>query len=932
MVNWLSELDDSEQKSINVLNDKGLGREPKKDKEVGLFDGAASAPFRGVLAGGVKVVDTAMKPIDRIGDHLGWAIDEIQSGDMYEPLDVRKKSFEQIYADNNKERRNKLVMEIDQLQDTENTGTAGNILFGVSDFATRALGGSLVGGPIGAVASTGLSETNYSYQELRHKGVDEDTAIKVAATDGAVAGVSAALPISWGLKGTGGIATDALASVGGSTALSVGGQAFSGEILKSNDYVKQAKKYEITGENVGTELALNALLFGASRYAQVKSNLSPEKHSTAVESSLALNEIELDDLSNPVKTSDAVQENNHLKNMDSALNSLNSGKTVKVPHKVEGQQKQAVVSIPPSEYKNIRYDDPRLDSLLHAKADQMNMDWAVPLLLSIRRAGEKSNNNQVSSVGAKSIMQIMPKTQEGLERNYKKKWDINNPEDATEMALYLVKEMSEQYKTKDPYVLAAHYNGGFANGKAMQKNGKPKAQETINYVNRVRDFISGGESAKYNGNNVSKATAMDGSSYDVAYEVKALDDLITSNDSAYGMNPNYPSELQPRNRTREASRQQIEEMANDLRPEWLAESAKLQDGAPIIGMDNVVESGNGRTLAINKAYEIGKAEDYRNMVESYAKELGIDISAINKPVLVRKRLTETDRVQFTKLANESDVAHFSATERAKTDSDRLPDSSLLKINNDGSINLDGSMDFVRGFIERLPTSERANVMTSDGRLSQDGKRRIESAIAQNAYGDSSLISRLAESLDDDSKTVLNALLRSAPQLAQLGDLVKQGGRHYNTLAKDLAQAAQKLSDLKANGLNVDDYLKQELLFDDGLSTGAKDFLNVFDQNKRSAKGISENIQSKIDEVEAMGDPRQGSLFGDSPEEAAALDIILNNPDQEISVSRIRPDGEPEEITMTLRERLDELEAEAKQSQQDILASQTAISCALQFGA
>ena len=35
--------------------------------------------------------------------------------------------------------------------------------------------------------------------------------------------------------------------------------------------------------------------------------------------------------------------------------------------------------------------------------------------------------------------------------------------------------------------------------------------------------------------------------------------------------------------------------------------------------------------------------------------------------------------------------------------------------------------------------------------------------------------------------------------------------------------------------------------------------------------------------------------------------------------------------MTLRERLDELEAEAKQAQQDQLAAETAISCALQFG-
>ena len=241
------------------------------------------------------------------------------------------------------------------------------------------------------------------------------------------------------------------------------------------------------------------------------------------------------------------------------------------------------------------------------------------------------------------------------------------------------------------------------------------------------------------------------------------------------------------------------------------------------------------------------------------------------------------------------------------------------------------MDYVRGFISSLPKAEQASVITGDGRLSQEGKRRIESAITQHAYGDSSLVTRLAENLDDDSKTVLNALLRAAPQLSQLDALVKQGGRHQNSIAKDLAQAAQKLSDLKANGLTVQDYLNQGQLIDDGLAPGARDFLNVFDQNKRSAKAISENIQSKIDEVEAMGDPRQGSLFGDGPEESAALDIIMQNPDQEISVSRVRPDGEIEEITMTLRERLNELEAEAKQAEQDTLAAQTAISCALQFG-
>ena len=933
-MNWLSEIDDSEQQSINEMNAGGLGKAPKQPKkEVGLFDGAVTAIPRGVAAGAVKVYDTAKKPFERVADHLQYSIDDVQNGGLDGALDAREKSFSDVHEEKNKDRRDALVMQVEELQDAPNSGLVGNMLFGVSDYATRALIGAPLG-PVGAALTTGVTEVNYSREDLIHKGVDEDTATTAALIDGGVAAASTILPISYGFKGTSGLVKDAALSVGGATALSTAGQYASGQVLESEGYDKQAKKYEITGESVGTDLALNALMFGAARGASRYLNKTPEQVEAEIDqerAALVLNELEFEKTLTPVKATDPVQQNNHLKNLDASVDAIRMGRPVNVVHPVKGEEKQRPVTISPSEYKNIRYDDPRLDALLGSKAKSMDMEWAVPLLTAVRRAGEKSHNNQVSPKGAQSIMQIMPETQAGLERTYKKKWDINNPEHATEMALYLVREMSEQYKTKDPFVLAAHYNGGFVNGKAMQKNGKPKAQETINYVNRVKDFINTGKYKNYTGNNISTAMGLDGSSYDVAFEVKSLGELIASNDAAYGVNPLYPADLQPRDRTREASRQQIENMANDLRPEWLGESPKLSDGAPIIGVDNVVESGNGRTLAINRAYETGKADNYRAYIEKYAAEKGWDISGIDRPVLVRTRLTDTDRVQFTKLANEADVAQYSASERATSDVDRLPDASLLKINNDGSINLDGSMDFIRGFVNSLPESEKPNILTDDGRLSQGGKQRIESAIMQSAYDDSSLVTRLYENIDDDSKTVLNALLRTAPQLAQLGSLVKQGGRHANTLAKDLSQAAQKLSDLKANGQTVPDYLNQGQLVDDGLSDGAKAFLNVFDSNKRSAKAISDNIQGEIDRIDGMGDPRQGSLFGDGPEESAALDIIMQNPDQEISVSRMRPDGEMEEITMTLRERLDELEAEAKQAQQDTLAAQTAISCALQFG-
>lgn len=923
MSNWLSEYSSSDQKQVDQLNAPGVSYAPIEQKEESSALFKVAAPFRGAAAGFAKVGDAIAAPVDAVVDRVSYSLDDVGKEEFSEPYSA--------YKERKQKARDDLVYEsIDYLQDKENTGTVGNIAFSLGDYATRAVVGSAVGGPAGAAAVTGLSEGNYVYGDLTRDGVDNETAAKVALTDSAVATVSTLLPLTYGWKGTGGIIKDGLLSVGGASGLSIGGQAASGAILESEGYDKQAKKYEVTAESVTTDILLNTMFFGAARGAGKYFNnpdVTPEQQQAA----LVLNELEFEETLAPVKPANPVQANNHIKNLDDATEAIRMGRPVNVVHPVKGEEKKAAVRIAPSEYSKIRYDDPRLDSMLHSKAKEMDMDWAVPLLLSIRRAGEKSHNWQVSPVGAQSIMQIMPDTKAGLERNYKKKWDVNNPEHATEMALYLVREMSQQYKTKDPLVLAAHYNGGFVNGKAMQKNGKPKAQETINYVNRVRDFIGTGKYKNYTGNNISTATGMDGSTYQFADEIKSLGDLIASNDLAYGVNPLYPSELQPRDRTREASRQQIERMAENLNPEWLGESNMLSNGAPIIGMDNVVESGNGRTLAIAKAYESGRAEEYRAFLEQYAAERGIDIAGINNPVLVRTRLTDTDRVQFTQLANQADVAQYSATERAVSDSDRLPDASLLKINNDGSINLDGSMDFVRGFVGSLPKSEQGSVITAEGHLSQDGKRRIESALTQRAYGDSSLVTRLSENLDDDSKTVLNALLRVAPQLAQLGDLVKQGGRHSNSIAQDLAQAAQKLSDLKANGQTVDDYLNQIQLIDDGLSNGAKQFLNVFDTNKRSAKAISDNIQGEIDRIDSLGDPRQGSLFGDGPEESAALDIIMQNPDQQISVSRMRPDGEMEEITMSLRERLDELEAEAKQAQEDTLAAQTAISCALQFG-
>jgi ddrB-like ParB superfamily domain len=71
-------------------------------------------------------------------------------------------------------------------------------------------------------------------------------------------------------------------------------------------------------------------------------------------------------------------------------------------------------------------------------------------------------------------------------------------------------------------------------------------------------------------------------------------DLITSQDHG------YDSRLQPRERDRAAAQAQVRNIASNLDPERLGYSAEADRGAPIVGSDGMVESGNGRVLALRK--------------------------------------------------------------------------------------------------------------------------------------------------------------------------------------------------------------------------------------------------------------------------------------------------------------------------------------------
>ncbi|MDC5528868.1 transglycosylase SLT domain-containing protein [Acinetobacter baumannii] len=145
-------------------------------------------------------------------------------------------------------------------------------------------------------------------------------------------------------------------------------------------------------------------------------------------------------------------------------------------------------ALSPEQMKNIRYNDQRLDVYTVHAAKEKGMEWAAPLLLGIRLAGEKSDNSAVSRRGAKSVMQFMPQTWGEYSKGGKR--DINNPADTIDAALEFVDWISKKYKTKDPMVIAAYYNGGGNAATAVLKGQQPPKAETQNYLKRIDKWLS----------------------------------------------------------------------------------------------------------------------------------------------------------------------------------------------------------------------------------------------------------------------------------------------------------------------------------------------------------------------------------------------------------------------------------------------------------
>ncbi len=743
----------------------------------------------------------------------------------------------------------------------DDLGTAGEFTYGLTRDFTKvgwnALATIGTGGLVSVGAQAGLFGSQ-SYEseksDLINMGADESTATKGAIIRGVTDAATFAIPAHGVTKNA---LSDAVATTGLSIVGGITGDYVEGNYLKDNKVKKVAQYGEGLQENATspTTVAANggmALLLnlwankGKLRPEQIK---QIEQNDTGTDAAHIQANIEHAEKSNIFDAETAKDANSHFYALDASMEQALNNEVVNLKAPVTGKPKiivaapklnaQAMRAIQPvtintSEFGLIKYNDPRLDIIADNKGIEMDMQWATPLIKAIRKSGEKSHNNQVSPKGARSVMQFIPSTFDGLKKKYNKHWDINNPIDMTEAAYYLVRDISREYKTQDPRVIAAHYNGGYKNGRSVQSTGKAVHAETIAYINRISKALD----------NESNITAIRGS-----------DSEFPEFEAEYSRPPEY----------------------------------KSQSDAEISALPGVLNNSLIDDI------------DFKNELENNFKVLE---SSITKEDLDYLR----------------DTAHYQPF--------------------DGNIN-------------RIPYVEPQVNLSGKGLSNETRLAQLEQNLDQIQT-----VAEPAQSTVESIKSeVINSPDNQTVQIDRAGNAINtipevldnwQGTRSENYLKRTMAQSdgssVQQLYNKNHNmtferQINSDGTVSPVRAIKDGRDLFATSKGNdVLTKSQNDAAQVLERefwqpkskYEDGIPDLSRDGSNEYGS-FASTADGREALEIMVSNPDMQITYTRLDQDGNEEVITSSARDLLDDIRDQEDIAKEDISAVKALASCAMKFG-
>ena len=380
--------------------------------------------------------------------------------------------------------------------------------------------------------------------------------------------------------------------------------------------------------------------------------------------------------------------------------------------------------------------------------------------------------------------------------------------------------------------------------------------------------------------------------FDATYKIVPAGDITASHDMNYAVNDLYPAEYQPRDRNRPQMRGQVEKMTKGMKPELLAESQFVNEGAPVVNNSGVVLNGNGRVMAVQKAYKgltdahKKSAKAYKDYLVSIAPSLGIapeKVQSMDHPVLVRQAADDADTNAI--INSTEGGAKLGGAEQAKADADRLKLSTLEQFvdNGTGEFMNPSNREFRRAAASDVFSDAEGNsVFNEKGDLSPTGQFRIRNAIFAKAYNDNYLLTQLSEATDNNSKNIMNAMIAAALEVAKVNEGIKNGTLYPDYDISDvITKTAKTIMSLRNEGKPLSFHLQETDLFSQGESEAERLVLEFIERNKFKSRTIADMYKGACDCIFAVGSPKQSKLFDSKEAPRISLENIISNAIQEV---------------------------------------------------
>lgn len=428
---------------------------------------------------------------------------------------------------------------------------------------------------------------------------------------------------------------------------------------------------------------------------------------------------------------------------------------------------------------------------------------------------------------------------------------------------------------------------------------------------------------------------------DIRYKVVPLDTLVASHDTSFQKNPLYDQGLQTRERDNPVEQDLVKRNALELKSGHLLDSPsdvsvpaesrpiqRLEVGSPLVGPDNMVESGNGRIMAMRLALRdhpermVEYQRDLRANLASYGINAeDANIRNMKDPVLVRERTTPMNPEQrrlFSESINSSTSATFGEGNQARNDMRHLSPAvmGLFKFTPDTRTPIEvqlrapGNTDFAGRFFDSI--RPRSNILSNaDATFFTKNKagnliptlaayRRLRAAMLALTYSDEThpltkpFLNAVLEGTEDSPVQALQtALIAAVPDLqnaiSERGRFAGQeldSGQKYPDyrIGPAVAEAVGTIAGMRATGstMDVKTLLASETLPGmEQISPEQRKLVQILNDLSTGASGKGTNSAARVrtflvdyaNLVKGQPDPNQHSLFGEQVDPASRDSLI-----------------------------------------------------------